>query len=502
MSSVVHFKFQSSLSSDIVRFDGLDISVRDLKLRIADAKNLDKYLLQYDLIIKNPQTDKAYGDDDKVLRNSTIFVSRTQIDRHKSDKNCVPLYKSLEMEESRVVDWSFLTQAADSNISEEEKLSRVMQQACEEFDGVDYKRAKQLVRRPVPRNYICHGCGSSGHYIQNCPRMKNRKEDETIKKLKLTTGIPKTFLTSVDDINAPGVLLSGCGKLVVSNLEAQSNREKASGGQSQLKSEEKTENQGEIPEHFLCRICNQIQTDSVCLPCCANSACDFCAITELLRTQKCTLCNKTGVSVTEVTPNEGLRIAILKHTMIPDIDKYLTAKNSKLNPKLAKAKPQTEACNKVNAWPIKNEPPSSVQVIHQAHDYNSWLTLNGFKPLMPPEQTINCQFPIVPNFSIPPPPFRPPTQSICPSTMTWNLPIPARAEKTSVRSMGKQTRDENVCDSARMNGGFKRKFEESSGCPPSKRWKDSINSAHRRFQRTQQPLMEWNKSKPVLRRRY
>lgn len=474
MSSIIHFKFHSCLSSDIVRFDGLDISVRDLKLRIADTKSLDKYLLQYDLIIKNHQTDNAYRDDDKILRNSTVFVSRIPMDQQRSNANSLPLSRSAESK----MDWSFLSHTADLDISEESKLSRVMQQASEEFDGVDYERAKRLVRRPVAQKYICHGCGSSGHYIQNCPRMKDRKNDETIKKLKMTTGIPKSFLTSADDINAPGVLLSSCGKLVVSKLEAQSNREKASGGESQLKSE----NQGEIPENFLCRICNQIQTNSVCLPCCMNSACDFCAITDLIRTQKCTFCNKTGVSVTEVTPNEELRIAIFKHRTIPDLEKYLTAK------KLTKAEPlckkaETVACNKMNALPIKNEPPS---VIGEAHDYNSWLSLNGFKPLMPSEQTINCQF-LVPNFAIPPPPFRPPMQSICQTTMARNrFSIPAKSDKMyKMRAW-----NENAFDSGRRKGGFKRKFEESSDCPPSKRWKDSAVQRHVRFQ---QPLRDANK---------
>lgn len=174
----MHFKFQSSLSSDIVRFDGVDISVRDLKLRIADTKGLDKYLLQYDLIIKKPQTDDAYRDDDKVLRNSTVFVSRIPMDQQKSNANRLPLSRSAESK----MDWGFLSHTADLEISEESKLSRVMQQASEEFDGVDYERAKRLVRRPIStQKYICHGCGSSGHYIQNCPRMKDKKNDETVK---------------------------------------------------------------------------------------------------------------------------------------------------------------------------------------------------------------------------------------------------------------------------------------------------------------------------------
>lgn len=56
MSSVVHFKFRSSLKFDSIRFNGHEISVQELKEEIVKSKKFDKFMEQFDLVITNDQT--------------------------------------------------------------------------------------------------------------------------------------------------------------------------------------------------------------------------------------------------------------------------------------------------------------------------------------------------------------------------------------------------------------------------------------------------------------
>ena len=348
MSSVVHFKLQSSLGSEVVRFHGVDICVRDLKEEIARIKNFEKYKIDYSLIIKNDNTKEVYADDNMIPKNSSVVVSRIPLVCHKNGLKCAPVPQPVKVKETKI-DMSFLGQStalSEMNISEDDKLSQVMHQATEEFHGVDFNRAKKLVRRPVPQNYICHGCGLTGHYIEECPRMKLKKNDETIRKLKVTAGIPKTFLTYVNDINTPGVLLSSCGKLVVPKIETES---KGTKDRSDTDTNSGRDNQEELPKDFICHICNDIKTDAVITPCCKNSACYFCVIENILKywPQKCPSCKKVGITVAEVTPDEEMRTAILKFRTHPDyLRKYLEPPS--FTPQKADINSGYETCPQVN----------------------------------------------------------------------------------------------------------------------------------------------------------
>lgn len=83
-----------------------------------------------------------------------------------------------------------------------------------------YNKLKKVPRGPVPKNYICHRCGMPGHFIQKCPRARDATATESFPKLKRSTGIPISFMTTVDDINTPGVLLTSCGRLAVPIIDA------------------------------------------------------------------------------------------------------------------------------------------------------------------------------------------------------------------------------------------------------------------------------------------
>ncbi|XP_066907265.1 E3 ubiquitin-protein ligase RBBP6-like [Halyomorpha halys] len=72
----VHYKFKSALSFDTITFDGLHISVRDLKKAILQQKQIGK-ATDFDLQITNAQSNEVYDDENVLIpKNSSLIVVR------------------------------------------------------------------------------------------------------------------------------------------------------------------------------------------------------------------------------------------------------------------------------------------------------------------------------------------------------------------------------------------------------------------------------------------
>ncbi|KAM6184440.1 LOW QUALITY PROTEIN: E3 ubiquitin-protein ligase RBBP6-like [Sarcoramphus papa] len=73
--SCVHYKFSSALKYDTVSFNGLHISLRDLKRQIMGREKLKA--ANCDLQITNAQSKEEYTDDNAlILKNSSVIVRR------------------------------------------------------------------------------------------------------------------------------------------------------------------------------------------------------------------------------------------------------------------------------------------------------------------------------------------------------------------------------------------------------------------------------------------
>ncbi|KAG0221217.1 hypothetical protein BGW41_007107, partial [Actinomortierella wolfii] len=88
------------------------------------------------------------------------------------------------------------------------------------YSGGQYQRGSgsslDQQQRPPPSNYVCFRCGQKGHWIQFCPT-NNDKSFEPI-GVKRTTGIPRSFLKTVEQVPAngkKGVMVTQDGNLVV-----------------------------------------------------------------------------------------------------------------------------------------------------------------------------------------------------------------------------------------------------------------------------------------------
>uniref|UniRef100_A0A4W3JAD2 Retinoblastoma binding protein 6 n=1 Tax=Callorhinchus milii TaxID=7868 RepID=A0A4W3JAD2_CALMI len=83
--SCVHYKFSSKLNYDTVTFDGLHISLSDLKKTIMAREKLKA--ADCDLQITNAQTKEEYTDDNALIpKNSSVIIKRIPIGGVKSTK--------------------------------------------------------------------------------------------------------------------------------------------------------------------------------------------------------------------------------------------------------------------------------------------------------------------------------------------------------------------------------------------------------------------------------
>ncbi|GAB6025877.1 E3 ubiquitin-protein ligase rbbp6 [Chamberlinius hualienensis] len=137
----VHYKFKSSLDYDTVTFDGLHISVADLKKAILQQKKIGKGF-DFDLKITNAQTKEVYSDDDCLIpKNASVIVSRvpTSSTAKKGwDRNDSPsLLPAVANNDSDSVSFDKVTKSADlvsANASEDEKIKAMMSQSTLEYD--------------------------------------------------------------------------------------------------------------------------------------------------------------------------------------------------------------------------------------------------------------------------------------------------------------------------------------------------------------------------------
>lgn len=76
--SCVHYKFSSKLNYDTVTFDGLHITVSELKRQIMGREKLKA--ADCDLQITNAQTKEEYTDDTALIpKNSSVIIRRIPI---------------------------------------------------------------------------------------------------------------------------------------------------------------------------------------------------------------------------------------------------------------------------------------------------------------------------------------------------------------------------------------------------------------------------------------
>ncbi|EDW01958.1 E3 ubiquitin-protein ligase RBBP6 [Drosophila grimshawi] len=275
----VHYKFKSTLNFDTITFDGLHISVADLKREIVQQKRLGK-IIDFDLQITNAQTKEEYKDDNFLIpKNTTLIISRIPIAH--------PVKKGWDPPADNASSNAPSSKADNINMdlfkmqgSEEDKIQAMMMQSTADYDPKTYHRIKgQSQVGEVPASYRCNKCKRGGHWIKNCSFSSGKEQFE----VKRTTGIPRSFR----------------GKEIPTEQETS-------------KFIASTEKDQEIPEDLICGICRNIFVDAVMIPCCGSSFCDDCVRNSLLESEdsECPDCKEKNCSPGSLIPNRFLRNSV------------------------------------------------------------------------------------------------------------------------------------------------------------------------------------------------
>ncbi|CDW54478.1 retinoblastoma binding protein 6 [Trichuris trichiura] len=309
--SCIHYKFKSSLDYRTVTFDGLHLSLCELKRMIFDRERIRAS--DFDLLVTNAQTNEVYeADTAVVVRNSSVIVSRIPVQAQRKlpkiwDRGMdgvVP--KQVTTETPSLANSAVNCLSAYSEaMSEEEKLEKMQEESTFDYDPSRYQRKHLIATGVPPANYICNRCGQPGHWIKMCPSSN----------IKRTTGIPKGELmeTTADD---PQAMLTAAGTYAVPFLHKQAflmgKADKRFGDYRVgpvFPAEQKKQS---LPHELLCSLCDNLLRDASLIPCCGYSYCDECIRHCLLESddRQCPHCHENGISPTALIPNGKLREAV------------------------------------------------------------------------------------------------------------------------------------------------------------------------------------------------
>lgn len=216
-------------------------------------------------------------------------------------------------------------------LTEEEKLAAMFQVQSDQWTAQQEEMANQApvykpgAKKPVnvpdhepPKGYVCYRCGQIGHWIQVCPTNDNPEFDNR-PRVKRTTGIPRSFLKTVDKatlqqadgedgIKPPaGVMVNADGDYVIAEVD------KASWEQFQARSKTSAsaqkaaaEGSQELEERgLLCTLDKKLFIDPVTTPCCEKTFCNECITNALIESDfVCPSCQTEGVLIDDLKPDE------------------------------------------------------------------------------------------------------------------------------------------------------------------------------------------------------
>lgn len=384
MASSVFFKFKSQKEPTRVEFDGTGISVFELKREIilrsglGDGTDFDLVIcadegMKEGMNSTAPRTSGelrranegvVYDDDTTIIPRSTTVIARRMppkipgrggAARYVSGK--MPVHAKNSSRREQIAKPTVKTQSntlaqLSSAMTEEEKMAAVFQAQTENFTSreeematcVPYcppfsakhlnandRNSQQYVakggpKKPAnvpdhdpPQGYICYRCGEKGHWIQLCPTNDNPEYDNR-PRVKRTTGIPRSFLKTVDKATAlgqnadgddsktpSGIMVNADGEFVIAEPD------KASWEQFQAKAKlnpaaqkAASEEDKEVQERGLeCPIDKKMFIEPMKTPCCEKTYCNDCITNALIESDFiCPGCKAEGVLIDDLKADE------------------------------------------------------------------------------------------------------------------------------------------------------------------------------------------------------
>lgn len=211
MSSTIFYRFVHQKEKSTIHFDGTGINVFDLKHEIILQNQLgqgqDFMLRLYHL----EQPDLEYeNDQDVISRSSFVLAKRSPCSVYNGRSQSAARYVTGRPRITKFKQTAAIVPAAgtpqgasvDENISEEDRIklmfenqSNVWAQAQDELSTHKMVHYKLGAEDLPPPGYVCYRCGGKDHWIKNCPT--NSDPNFEGKKIKKTTGIPKSYMKTI-----------------------------------------------------------------------------------------------------------------------------------------------------------------------------------------------------------------------------------------------------------------------------------------------------------------
>ncbi|KAF5387362.1 hypothetical protein D9757_005744 [Collybiopsis confluens] len=363
MASSVFYKFNSRKDESRVTFDGTGISVFDLKKDIILAHNLAK-ANDFDLKVIDGDSKEELTDDGTIIpRSSFVIIKRVPSAAPGKGRasyyaagaaNMIPTSESVQRgsgftykgamsrrfdgkdEQQNKPGVSVIAAPAPvkSNVADGDEaaaMAAMFQAQSANWEEAQEKMAHatriynnargpprpgkpgagagpsfQTLDRPLPTSYVCYRCGQKGHWIKDCPTNNDREFDHK-PRIKRTTGIPRSMLKAVENVNTgelgQGVMVTPEGGYVVAQPDLASWQKQVSRTNKVLTAAEVRERNAPSDPTLVCPIDNKLFRDAVKTPCCGTVYCEDCIQTHLLeRDFICPNCGKKIASLDKVAP--------------------------------------------------------------------------------------------------------------------------------------------------------------------------------------------------------
>ncbi|VDN97881.1 unnamed protein product [Rodentolepis nana] len=312
MASEVYFRFKASIKQDTIQFDGSAISVKDLKNAIKTKCCLRAS--DFDLKLEDGSGKEYIKENELIPKYTSIIVRRVPKANGESQRK-KPLQVTVSREKnfgnSSITHSNSATNLAESNLSEDDKIKIMFDRTAEGLSSKYYTVKPKAYGVPPP-HYVCHKCNQEGHWIHECPGIKDSRgnllDSKTVKR---PTGIPQDFLVRVEP-GTPGAYLDKNGRYMVPIKDAEA--------YLQSKKEKRPfsieENPPYVPpekpvpsEGLLCPLCKNICKAAVLVTCCGTSFCSECITNYCFVDghQKCPKCGE---------PKEKLESSIVENTSL------------------------------------------------------------------------------------------------------------------------------------------------------------------------------------------
>ncbi|KAJ1722742.1 Retinoblastoma-binding protein [Coemansia erecta] len=344
--SQVQYKFRSAKDHSSITFDGLSISVGDLKQEIMREQKLEPE--EFDLVITNEQTSEDYKDTMALIpKNTMILVRRIPYTGPKMSRMVAagnfqqqpagygvgggsgynqrgynanpnrpggqfgyrgpPGAGPRDSGDDGALDQNgtnVFGVKTDINNADEAQIAAMLQQNSDQWEhqqsllemqrpvyqGRPGFRPRPYMARPEhqgppPPSYVCYRCGQQGHWIYNCPTI-GQPNDGTGRggghRVKRTNGIPKSFLQKIDNLDDVGNALVTSDGTLVVATANEAAWNSAQRLTRNTISNDEEIESSLIPDDLKCNICHKLARDAVNTPCCRTVFCSTCIENKLL----------------------------------------------------------------------------------------------------------------------------------------------------------------------------------------------------------------------------